>query len=100
MEVAVGKKLTDLNGNVLKNQDGTDSELKNVIIDALLATYKDEQGLTGEEKLSRWQLATKVKASDGVAYLDAEEVVLIKKLIGKAYSTVIVGQAWQILEGK
>ena len=87
----------------LKKLDGTDLEnitLKSVTTEVLQLAFQDEQGLSGEEKAKRWVLATRVYANPGNIDLTIEEVSLIKKLIGKAYGPLIVGQAWEMLEGK
>lgn len=72
--------------------------LRTVSQNALVAVFQDEQHLSGEDKLKRWELAMKVKRSPDPVDLTTDEVVLIKKLIGKAYGPVISGQAWQLLE--
>lgn len=99
MKVLLGKVLVDLDGKEIPSESGP-ATLCGVAVNALLAVFQDEQNLTGEEKLKRWELAVKVKNLPDPAELSADEVVLIKKLIGKAYAPIIVGQAWQMLEGK
>ena len=73
--------------------------LKQFCIEPLLATFPDEQNLAGEEKLRRFLLASKIHWADGEAELMAEEISLVKKLIGKGYGPLVVGQAWKMLEG-
>jgi hypothetical protein len=102
-----GKSLRDKVPSGEKNMMGQDilvdgpiSTLGSVAINALLAVFQDEQGLTGEEKLRRWELAVKIKRTQGELDLELEEVLLVKKLIGKAYGPAICGQAWNCLDGK
>ena len=92
-----------------KNVDGTNLvdvdtkevvKLKPVIVNALLGMFKDEEQLSGGEKLERWQLAIKINNADGDIELSAEEISLIKLLIGKMFTTIIVGQAFEMLENK
>jgi uncharacterized protein YhbP (UPF0306 family) len=92
------KELVDLEGVTLLDKNKKSATLKGVAIDALMAVYQDEQNLGGEEKLKRYELA--LMLSKDMFEIKAEEVALIKKLIGKAYGALIVGQAWNILEGK
>jgi hypothetical protein len=114
MKIETGMVMVDMEGNELRDQipsgqknvmgqdilkEGPALTLKTVAINALVATYQDETNLSGEEKLSRWELAGKIKKSSGAADLSVEEVSLVKKLIGKAYGTLICGQAWKVLEG-
>jgi len=98
MLVDFKKELVDLNGIVILDTTGKPATLKGVTIDALMAVYQDEQNLGGEEKLKRYELG--LMLSKDMFEVTVEEISLIKKLIGKAYGALIVGQAWNILEGK
>lgn len=74
-------------------------QLKTVAINALMSTFEDEKNLSGEDKLSRYVLSCKIR-SGGECDLTVDEISIIKKLIGKAYGTLIVGQTWPMLEGE
>ena len=100
MVVFLGKIFTDMNDEELKLPNGNVATLRSIAIEGLLAVFQDESGLTGDEKLKRWELAMKVKNAVEPAEFTVEEVGLMKKLIGKAFSAIIVGQAWKMLEGK
>jgi len=100
MTVLLGKGLVTLDGEVILDQKSEPATVRGVAIEALFATFKDEENLSGEEKLKRWELASKIKASPDPVELAVEEVALLKKLIGKAYGALIVGQAWKVLEGE
>jgi len=80
-------------------KDGMPLTLRKVCQNALVGTYQDEQSLSGEEKVRRWSLAMKIKKSPDPVDLVSDEVVLVKKLIGKAYGPIICGPAWMLLEG-
>lgn len=67
-------------------------------IRALLAQYPDEQSLGVERKLERHTLAKKIQAGHGEIDLKVEEVVMIKSLVGRAYSTEIVGAAFDLID--
>jgi len=75
-----------------------------VCIRSLVVDYPEERGITGEDKYKRGTLATKInRAMDtgsGEMDLEAEEVVLLKNLIAKGYTPIIVKQTWDILEGR
>lgn len=71
--------------------------MKDVIIKALLATYSNED-IDGNEKNRRYKIAMKVKNSEEYSELLIEEVVIIKELIGKFWSPIVVGQAYSLLE--
>jgi len=95
---------------VLFGQVFTDEKDKEILVEknpftlrdatkqALLSIFQDEQGLTGDEKVKRYDLYLKVKDTVDPAELTAEDISLIKKLIGKAYGVLIVGQAFKMLE--
>jgi len=72
--------------------------LKSVAVEALQLSFADEQQISGEEKAKRWVLATRIYANPENIDLKTEEISIIKKLIGKAYGPLIVGQAWKILD--
>ena len=99
MQVLLGKVLMDLDGAELLGEDKQPFTLRSACVAALLAQFEDEKNLSGEEKLKRWELAVTIKNSSDPAELKAEEIALIKKLIGKAYAAIIVGQTWKFLEG-
>jgi len=85
--------------------------LKKLCVSVLLNTGTDEivcpqckhqikkpLQLEGEEKAKRFMLATKIYNGDGLVDIDDEQIKLLKKLIGKDYPALTVGQAWQILD--
>ena len=72
--------------------------LKDICLNALLAEFPDEKP-NGMENMKRYLLAKKVQLANDIE-LKAEEVVLIKELVGRAYnSPLVVGQAYHFLEG-
>ena len=54
---------------------------------------------TGEGKYEIYQLLQKV-SKDGKVDLDAEEIVLLKSLVGFSYGVVVVGSVYDLLEQK
>ena len=80
--------------------EGKQVQLKAVAINALLATYQDEQNLDGNEKLRRYKLAQAISAANGGdADLSLEDATLLKNLIGKGFPPLVVGQVFALLEG-
>lgn len=69
--------------------------LSGICINALLSVNQ-QANVSGEEKLKRYQLAIKVK--NGKGEVSAEEISLIKKLVGEVFSPLVVGQVWEMLE--
>lgn len=72
-----------------------------LVVEALLA--RSEKGLTGQNKAERFSLALKLNMG-GKVELKTESIALIKKLIGddgfEMSSPLIVGRAYELLEGK
>ena len=72
-------------------------KLGTICVNVLMANKRDEQ-LDGEEKLSRYILASKIKQATASIDVTAEEVAKIKKMVGEFMSTMIVGSVYQQLE--
>lgn len=69
-----------------------------ICINALMATFKDEANLTGIEKLTRYKLAERIFDKPKEVILTEEEKKLIKDLVGKLYSVLVVGQIHKFME--
>ncbi len=93
--------LKGLEGQPLKDEKGQDVTLGKIAMTALTNVYEDERNITGEEKLKRYDLALTIYALKDNALLDlpVETIAILKDLINKSYSTIVVGQAWRMLEG-
>jgi len=63
----------------------------------LFGRYPGEEGLSGDVKWARGTLAERIR-TDGKATLTAEEIGVVKRLIGKYYSPVIIAQAYPMLD--
>jgi len=73
--------------------------LRRAITDALTSNYQDEQKLEPAKKAERGWLAMKIYNHPEPAIdLDADDVTMIKNLIGKRYSPLIVALAWEVLD--
>lgn len=97
MKIDVSKPLKNLAGLHLKDVDG-DMTLKVACVAALMGQYEGEN-LDGQEKFKRYELAKKIYAG-GEVELSVEEIAKIKPLIAKGFGPVVVGPAYDILEGK
>lgn len=78
-------------------ESGKEVKLGSPAVTVLLAQFQDEQSLRGEDKFSRYKLAERI-GQGGVQDVSAEEIALLKSLIGKAYPPGIVGPAYEALE--
>lgn len=78
-------------------QEFENMTLKDVIVNALLGEFEGEK-LSGEEKLERYKLAMMVQSAKAEVDLNSKDMVLVKDLIGRAWSPLISGQAWEMIE--
>lgn len=79
-------------------EEGKPITLSTICSSALLMPYEDEKNLSGDEKVKRFKLASQVYDS-GEQEITIEDASLLKKLIAKAYTPLIVGRAYALLEG-
>jgi hypothetical protein len=71
--------------------------LKSVACNALMS-MDPQAKMTGEEKVMRYDLATRIVKGDPDEAYKAKEIVLLKKVIGEGYSPLIVGPAFKMLD--
>lgn len=104
MKVDLSGQILDMNKEpvFLTNEKGekTDKPAKFKIIctNALLTSFEDERDLQGDEKYKRFKLADKINTADAEVELSAEEIGLIKKMVGKGYGALFVGQIYDLFE--
>lgn len=98
-KINVKQELFSLDGKALVAESGTTLTLRSACVNSLMAMYDSERDLSGEAKLKRYLLATKIHTEEEPD-LSSEEISMLKELIGKAYGVAVVGPAFLILEGK
>jgi len=96
MRVNFDAPITDLKGVTLKDGEN-DVTLASVACNALMASFPDEQSLDAKAKVRRFRLAEKA-VDGGVQDVDAEDVVELKKVLGKAFGPLVVGRAFDIID--
>lgn len=94
MKVNFDSVLVDLDGEPIVER-GEEIMLKKVCINALLNPEQEE----GAVKAEKYVLALDINKG-GERELKSEDIVLIKKCVGKAFGPIIVGQVFDLLEGK
>lgn len=72
--------------------------LRGIVEPALIDIYPDDNQLPAAGKVARWKLFQKVSGGCSFESLKAEEVSMIKNLIGRRYATLIVGRAFDIID--
>lgn len=90
--------ILNLNDEPITSPEGNKSTLAIVAINALLATFEDERGLLGKDKVERMHLALAINRHPQEVDLTTEQLAKIKELIGKAFPPLIVGRAYELLE--
>lgn len=89
-------ELKGLQNARLEDEKGVAFTLGNVAVNALLGQYQDEQ-VGGDEKFKRFKLADRISVG-GVQEVSAEEIALIKRLVGKGFLPMFVGAVYDALE--
>src|ERR1700736_5041438 len=95
MKINFDQVLNDLDGEPIV-ADGKPLTLCRVARNALLARFQDESP-SGEESYHRHELA---RGAKGESDWTPEDVVLLKKLIAKAYTPLVIGPAFDAIEPK
>ncbi len=91
--------LTTLTGMPIKDGEAS-LTLGAVATNALLMPYEDERNLSGDDKVKRFKLAQRIHDAQGEVDISSEEITLLKSLIAKAYTPLVVGRAFAILEAE
>jgi len=97
MKINFNAKFKTLKDEMVKDEKGKDIILYDICSNALLFNEQNEK-VEGKEKVRRFKLAQKIYGVKEPVSVEAEDVVLIKECVAKLYSTLIVGQAWELLE--
>ncbi len=89
--------IKDLNGNPVQlDENGKVATLADIVQMVLLSPT--DENVSGEDKMKRFKLAMKV--SDNVDEISIEDAALIKQLVGKLPSPLIVGRVYQLMENE
>ena len=101
MQVDFSKEFKQFDGKIIieTQENPVAFTLRTASINGLMFKGENEK-LSGEEQMKRFDLSTLIYASTEPVDLASEQVVLIKEQIAKIYSPLIVGQVWKMLEGQ
>lgn len=96
MQIDFSQKFKTLDGAPIEKPDGKGGmTLASAAVDALLISTQE----SGEDKAKAYHLAMRV-SNGGAQQVTVEEIATIKKKIGEAFGPIIVGPAFDMLEGK
>lgn len=98
MKINFSQILKNHKGTNIKNELGEEVKLSAPCVNALNLLFEDEKGLSGDDKFKRYKLSLKIDSDDEVD-VTAEDIALIKKVVGKGYPPNIVGIVYDTLEG-
>jgi hypothetical protein len=97
MKLKINQELFDADGKSIPAGTRPKLFLKDVCINAVLTPIQDDNQ---EDKWKKYELWKKLRDSKNEIELEIEEIAAIKKAIGKVNVTIIMGQAFEMLEGK
>lgn len=82
----------------LENKPFADgATLRTVLLGACLSTLRGDELMDEKQKVPIYLLSKKI-SEKGDIELTAEDVVLLKGRVGKAYNPLVVGRAYEILD--
>lgn len=98
MKIKMTQKLVALDGSEILRGNGDDrpADLRFAVCFVLQAQFEQEKHLDGNEKMRRFELAQRCYTEDEPD-LKAEEIALIKRLIGLGYPPSVLGPAYKAI---
>jgi len=98
MKIDLNVQLLDIEGQPLKGEGDKIPTVGTAITQSLLSPLKGDEALDGAKKAEMFNIWFDKVKDKKEADFKAEEVVLIKERIGKAYHQLVVGQMFKILD--
>lgn len=92
----LGVTINNIDGTPMDNGGGKPVTVQSIIMSALLAQFPDETNLSGDEKFTRFKLAMRLD-KESEQDLTPEDSTLIKRLVGKGFGPLVVGQVYELL---
>lgn len=109
MKVNPSAVLVDFDNVSLKEQyagsDGKaltrDLTLTLVVTAALLHVFKEDDGLSADKKIERFELAKLFHKNKAATELELkpEQASMCKEYVGKMYGSIVIGQVYPLLDG-
>jgi len=96
MKIKIKETIKGIDGiTILKNPDGSDMTLKDVIIASLLPPVQEDKQ---DVKWGKYEIFKKVRDGKAEVELKTEEITIIKQAIGKFQPPLILGQCFEFIE--
>lgn len=99
MKLDFSLPVLDLTNKPIVQEGGNTLTMKDVAISALLTPHEADRTMGGDEKARQFSMAVRLSAADGDLDLKAEEVAMLKRLIGRMYAPLVVDRAFEFLDG-
>ncbi|RWN47187.1 MAG: hypothetical protein EOS03_12580 [Mesorhizobium sp.] len=90
--------LLDLYGQKITDENGKETTLASCCVNALTLNFADETNLGGDVKLKRFLLAEKIADATVAIELTADETVMLKGVVAKAYGSLVVGRVYRAVD--
>lgn len=88
----------DMQNNQIIDDTGEPVRLKNLCINVLTSLTEEDKNLTADKKFYRGKLAERIYNAEEDIDVRSEDIAMLKKLIAKAYSPLLVMKAFEILD--
>lgn len=98
MKLPLDEKIRDFENNEMPFKGGI-LTLRRAITDSLSASFQDERALSSDEKVKRYKIAKKVHHAKTGTEFTVEQVAVMKELVGKNFSPLVVGTCFELIEG-
>jgi hypothetical protein len=97
MKIVINQELKDMHGIVILNENKSALTLKDICSISILNPV---QGDDEKTKLMKYDIFKKLRSAKVEVNLIVEEIALIKKCISHFQPPLIMGQCFEMLEGK
>jgi hypothetical protein len=95
MKIKIDQELLDVDGQSINAGPKPKLFLRDVCINATLAPIQDDDE---KKKWEKYEIFKKLRDAKDEVELKAEEITIIKKVIGKLNAPLIMGQCFEMLE--
>lgn len=100
MKINFNQEILAIDGKPIPEGVGKNVTLLSICQQALQMMGKDDQNLPAAKKVDRYNLLLRITNQSPDVELAAEEVAMLKELVGKLFTVIVVGQALAMLENK
>jgi hypothetical protein len=97
MKINWDAKITDFEGVAIKDGE-KDLTLKALACAVFMTALRGDENMSGDEKEKLFKIGL-AATNGGVGEITTDEASSLKKRIGNAYPPLIVGRAFEIIEG-